>query len=259
MALFAEDFSVPVLTSPVMDLAKIVDDETELELNSYIQKVYEQTGVQLAVLTLHSLGGVPIEEVSIQTVEKWQLGQKEKDNGVLLTVAYEDRELRIEVGYGLEGVLTDAESSRIIRNEITPFFKNGNYTKGIVNGVLKITEIATEGAQIETELAKSEKNSEWTVADIIAISWFIFIFLLIVTTSTGIGPLGWYFWVSLFTGKPFKRHIPERTHFDDDQHHFGSGRGGFSGGSRGGRSGRSGGGFHGGGGRFGGGGSSGRW
>ena len=253
------DFSVPELKSPVMDFAGIVDDSAERELNAYITKLYEQTGIQLAVLTMRSLGGYSIEEVSMAVAEKWQLGQKGKDNGVLLTIAYQDRELRIEVGYGLEGLLTDAKSSRIIRNEITPYFKAGNYTQGIVQGVLKITDVVTEGQGIDATLTEGQEEEGFSGGDLLALIWFGFVFLLVITTSSGLGPFGLYFWLAMLTGRPFHRRWSNGPSHHRDDDHWRGGSGGFGGGFGGGRGGFGGGGFHGGGGHFGGGGSSGRW
>lgn len=246
------DFSVPELKAPVMDFAGIIEDSSESELNAYITKLYDQTGIQLAVLTMRSLGGLSIEEVSIAVAEKWQLGQKGKDNGVLLTVAYEDHELRIETGYGLEGLLTDAKCSRIIRNEITPYFKASNYTQGIIQGVLKITEVVTEGKGIDATVTESKAES-LSGGDVLAVIWFIFVFLLVVTTSSGLGPLGLYFWLAMLTGKPFHRRWSVGTTHHNSDDHWKGGPGGFGGFGGGGSHGGFGGGFHGGGG------SSGKW
>lgn len=239
---------IPVLTAPVMDTAGIVNAETEAALNQYLSAVSRQTGVQLAVLTIPSLDGESIEEYSMAVAEKWQLGQKKEDNGVLLTIAMEEHALRIEVGYGLEGVLTDTKCGLIIRNAITPQFKDGDYSQGIVNGVLQIVNVATDGAAIETELQMDDGETDTNPADILAVAWFIFIVLMMITTQSGVGPLGLYWWISLLTGSPFVRRYPRRS----GSFTIGGFGGSFGGGS-------SGGGFHGGGGSFGGGGASGRW
>ena len=157
-------------------------------------------------------------------------------------------ELRIEVGYGLEGVLTDTKCGLIIRNAITPQFKDGDYSQGIVNGVLQIVNVATDGAAIETELQMDDGETDTNPADILAVAWFIFIVLMMITTQSGVGPLGLYWWISLLTGSPFVRRYPRRS----GSFTIGGFGGSFGGGS-------SGGGFHGGGGSFGGGGASGRW
>ncbi|MCR5218951.1 TPM domain-containing protein [Treponema sp.] len=250
----ATSIDIPELKEPVMDFASLVDVESEYKLNTYIKQVYDQTGVQIAVLTVKSLGGATIEDLSIQAAEKWKLGKAKKDTGVLLTVAWKEHEVRIEVGYGLEGLLTDAKCSRIIREYISPQFKQQNFTQGILNGVLKITEIATNGAKIDTDLkVKTGKNSTSPVYVLLA--WLGFV-VLIITTKNGYGPFGFFYILALITGRPFHRRIPRNTNWNDnDHHHFGGGfGGGFGGSGRG-----SGGGFSGGGGHFGGGGASGKW
>jgi uncharacterized protein len=98
----------------------------------------DSTSNQVAVLTVSSLGGEAIEDFSLRVAEAWGLGQAGTDNGVLLLVAVDDREMRIEVGYGLEDVLTDAAAGRIIRDDIAPQFRNGNYNAGVQMGVQRI-------------------------------------------------------------------------------------------------------------------------
>ena len=102
-----------------MDTARVLDNQTYTELNNFLLNVYNQTKNQIVVFTLPSTEGESIEEFSLRVFEKWQLGQAKADNGVLLVVATEDRKLRIEVGYGLEALLTDTKCGLIIRNFIT--------------------------------------------------------------------------------------------------------------------------------------------
>ena len=244
---------IPALTAPVMDTAGIIDAHTESELNEYLLAVQKKTGMQVAVLTVPDLGGKSIEEFSMSVAEKWQLGQKEEDNGVLLTVAMEEHALRIEVGYGLEGMLTDTKCGLIIRNGITPYFKDGDYAQGIVNGVLQIVQVVADDVTIDTDLRIEEGETDTDFSDILAVAWFIFIVLMMITSRSGVGPLGLYWWLSMLTGSKFVRHYPKKDSFfntfgGSSSHHHGGFGGGFGGG-----------GFHGGGGGFGGGGASGRW
>lgn len=247
---FSSKVDIPPLVKPVMDTADMIDSYTEAQLDDYIEKVYEQTKVQIAVFTLTSLEGLSIEEISMKTAEKWKLGQAKKDNGVLLTVSYKDREVRIDTGYGLEGLLTDAKCSRIIREYIIPQFKEENYSQGILNAVLKITEIATDGAKIKTDLkVKGKKSSASPLIPLII--WLLFV-LLAASVKSGYGPFGFFYIAALLTGKPFYKRIPKRKSFsddDDDNDIFTSGFTGRSSGNS----------YRGGGGRFGGGGASGKW
>jgi uncharacterized protein len=142
--LFTNSFSqkaVPELWGiRVHDDAHVLKQETVDQLEKEL-KVYEDTtSNQIAILIIQSLDGEVLEEYSLKVAEKWKLGTKGKDNGVLLLIAVDDHKMRIEVGQGLEGVVTDAQSSRIIRNEIAPEFRRGDYDAGVksgVNGIVK--------------------------------------------------------------------------------------------------------------------------
>jgi len=144
LALPARAADVPFLTGRVVDEANILSPGVEQSLSQMSEKHEQATGNQVVVLTMPSLEGESIEGYATRVFDAWKLGQKGKDNGVLVIVAPNDRKMRIEVGYGLEGTLTDAGASRIIREAMTPQFKSGNYEAGIQNGVAAIVE-ALEG------------------------------------------------------------------------------------------------------------------
>src|SRR6478736_1106233 len=119
----------------VHDEAHALKPETVDQLEKEL-KVYEDTtSNQIAILIVQSVDGDVLEEYSLRVSEKWKLGKKEKDNGALLVISIDDHKMRIEVGQGLEGVLTDAQSSRIIRNEIAPEFRRGDYDAGVKAGI----------------------------------------------------------------------------------------------------------------------------
>ena len=130
----------------VVDLADIVDDTTENRLNGYLQQLEQKTTAQLVILTIKSLEGESIEDFSIEIAhDKWKVGQKGKDNGVLFLISLNDRKYRIEVGYGLEGVLPDSLVGSLGRNILVPFFKKGDYSNGIFAATLAIAnEIASD-------------------------------------------------------------------------------------------------------------------
>ncbi len=130
--------AVPPLTERVVDLADILTPATENAITMLLAAHEEATSNQVAVLTISSLQGETIEGFSIRVVEAWGLGTAEIDNGVLLLVALNDREMRIEVGLGLEGDLTDAAASRIIRGEMRPRFREGDFDAGVLAGVQSI-------------------------------------------------------------------------------------------------------------------------
>ncbi len=139
---WSQDFKVPALKNHINDYAGVVSERFEDDLNRRLAEVDRQTGIQLAVLTLTQLEGVPIEEASIKVVDQWKLGSQKEDKGVLLLLSVEDRKLRIEVGQGLEGNLTDLRSRRIIDEDIVPFLKKGDFQSAITSGVIRILQSA---------------------------------------------------------------------------------------------------------------------
>ncbi|MEM6783048.1 MAG: TPM domain-containing protein [Bacteroidota bacterium] len=137
-----------------MDLADLLDEATEGQLIATLAALEDSTTHQVAVLTLPNLSGEAIEPVATRIFNAWGLGKQGLNNGVLLLVARDDRRLRIEVGVGLEGVLTDAEAGRIIRNEIVPRFRNGDFAGGIRSGVFAVErELLGQAAQAGPQAA----------------------------------------------------------------------------------------------------------
>ncbi len=130
--------SVPPLTGRVVDQADVLSASTEQALTTLLKVHEDSTSNQVAVLTVRSLEGETVEAYALGVATAWGLGRADRDNGVLLLVAVEDRELRIEVGYGLEGALPDAVAARIIRSEIVPSFRAGNFDAGVLAGVQAI-------------------------------------------------------------------------------------------------------------------------
>ena len=126
---------VPPLKGRVNDYAGILRPATARQLDEVLQRFETTESTQLVLLTVPSLEGESMEDFSLRVVEAWKLGQKKLDNGALLLIAKNDRKLRIEVGYGLEGKLTDLVSGRIIRDIITPRFKEGNFDHGVIDGL----------------------------------------------------------------------------------------------------------------------------
>ena len=218
----------------VSDYARVLSPRAKAVLEDTLSRFESDTTNQIAVATFESLEGEDLEGFSIRLAERWKLGQTGKDNGVIVLVFKNDRRVRIEVGYGLEGVLTDALCDIIIRNEIVPHFKKGDYDSGILSGIGAVIK-AVSGEY------KAEPSSRAELDILIGI-FVIAMFLLIVALSLyaeyrrrkdgywGASSRGDYYggWGS--------------------HHGGGFGGGGFGGG-----------GFGGGGGGFGGGGASGRW
>ena len=126
---------IPPLQGRINDGAGMLSAATIQQLDQLLSELEKTDSSQIAVLTVNSLRGYDIETYALKTAEAWKLGQKGLDNGALLLIAKNDRKIRIEVGYGLEGVLTDLVAGRIIRDIITPQFKAGNFNQGVINGV----------------------------------------------------------------------------------------------------------------------------
>ena len=256
---FAQTF--PPLTGRVVDTAALLQPDQVAALEAKLAGIQQSTGHQLVVAIVPDLQGYPIEDYGYRLGRAWALGDKAKDDGAILLVAKNDRKLRIEVGYGLEPVLTDAWSSLIINNTITPKFKAGDFPGGIDAGVDAIAEqiklTPEEAAKRTAELTAQEKKGDRKVDGGAFIFWIIVFFVVILpmvgalsrggrrrTHSSGIGEA--ILWTAI--------NAAVNSRGGDDDHWGGGGGGGWGGGGGGG-----GGGFSGGGGSFGGGGASGGW
>lgn len=222
----------PKPSTPVLDSAGLLSPAVRTTLERDIVRFETETSNQIAVLILPSLEGESLEDFTIRVAEAWRPGQAERDNGVILAVFVRDRKVRIEVGYGLEGVLTDALARRIIRQEITPAFRAGNYDGGVTSAVTAIMA-ATRG---EYEGTARKKNDDPPPV-LFILFLFLFFILPAILRRAGGGSRN-------VTGRGIFLGLPP----------FGSGGRGGGGGGFGG------GGFGGfGGGSFGGGGASGGW
>ena len=237
----SESFKVPALQGPVTDSADMLSSAMRRKLESYLVDLKGQTGTELVVATVSDLAGLSIEEAAIKITDSWKLGSAEKDNGVLLLIAREERKVRIEVGYGHEGNLPDVIASRIIREVIIPRFKAGQIDRGVNDGVLAITHyVAPEflvGKSIAPKApihARARLNAKY-----VELGLMLIFFLIII--------------VPAIFGRGSRRR--RGSALTGGLAGYGLGRswggGGFGGGSRGGS--------WGGGGGFGGGGASGGW
>ncbi len=137
---------VPYLTGRITDNAEILSPEVKRSLSENLKAHEQRTRNQVAVLTIPTLDGESIEDYALRVFESWKLGRKGEDNGVLIVVVPNDRRMRIEVGYGLEGTLTDAMAGRIIQNIMAPRFKNGDFDGGIADGAGAVMELLEGGA-----------------------------------------------------------------------------------------------------------------
>mgnify|MGYP002626727771 CR=1 FL=1 len=253
--LFAQT-AVPLLSRPIMDTAGIVDEETQVALDEQIRALYEENGTQIAVLTVPSIGEESIEDFSMRVAREWKVGSKGADSGVLITLALAEHKVRIEVGYGLEGTLTDAKCGLIIRNCMTPAFKNDDYSGGIRAGVEALLGLIRGDEELNARLESyAQKDDGGSPQLWIPLLMVLIFFGIAIPDSMGYGPFACFWIKAKAAGKPFvrrKRPVVKGSasasgdSFDTSSHSFStSSDDGDS--------------FSGGGGDFGGGGASGSW
>lgn len=150
---------VPQLHSRVNDYAAMLSPETVQGLEGKLAEFERKESTQVVVLTVPTLAGDSLEDFSIRVAESWRIGQRGTDNGVILVIAAQDRKMRIEVGRGLEGVLTDLLSGRIIRDEIAPRFREGDIDGGVIAGVSAIMSAVTGEYQAQPRDLRSGRKS----------------------------------------------------------------------------------------------------
>ena len=232
----------PSLTARVVDAAGLLKPEERAALEERLKAHEERTTDQVVVASVRSLQGFTVEDYANRLFRHWQLGQKAKNNGVLLLVAPSERKVRIEVGYGLEGALTDALSKVIIATAMAPRFREGDFAGGIRAGIDAVLSILTGDAE-EWQRRAKVRSDEGSGIDMVAVLFMLLVLFLIVRAMmAGGGPRRYHRtrrgrWIVVPTGGGM----------------FGGGWGGGGGGWSGG------GGFSGGGGSSGGGGASGSW
>lgn len=141
----------------VQDYAQVLSTEDKRRLLSIGQELDDKTTAQLAVVTVKTLDGQPIEDYALSILREWGIGSKEKNNGALIVVAVQDRRSRIEVGYGLEGLLTDGLTGRIQDQAMIPYFRKGNYAAGIVNGYTVTASLIAKDAGVQLTSINSEQ------------------------------------------------------------------------------------------------------
>lgn len=233
LILFSYLYSLEIPERPigrVSDYANILKPEEISTLENILSNYERETTNQIVIAIFNSLEGWDIEDFSVKLAEKWKIGQKGKDNGIIILVALKEKKIRIEVGYGLEGAVPDITARQIIEREIIPQFRNSDYYKGLSNGVSAL--IKAIGGEYKAERGKGGE----VVIALLVFSFIILIFLI---------PI-------FLVGSSSYTYTRSRGRW----HRESSFWGGFIGG---GWSSGSGGGFSGGGGSFGGGGATGSW
>lgn len=267
-------FDAPPNDGYVTDTANVLSTEDKAQISQILSDYQKQTSNQIAILLVDTLGGEPIADAAVEVGRKWGVGTKENNNGILILVAYADREIFLATGYGLEGAIPDIVAKGIIEREITPLFREGDYAGGLKAGIAAL-EKHIGGEYTADRYATSSSSGGWFTP----FAFFVGILLLqwamvalgrtkswwlggVLGAVCGLGlaiVFGW--WISIpllfvtglvidfIASKTYKPGRPGRR-----------GRGGFWGGGLGGGTGGGGGGFGGfGGGSFGGGGAGGKW
>jgi uncharacterized protein len=243
----------PKLTGRVVDAANLIDPTREAALTAKLEALEKQSGRQLVVATLPDLQGYDISDYAYRLGRAWAIGQKETNNGTLLLVAPNERKVWIATGYGVEGVITDAVASQIIRNAITPRFKAGDYPGGIDAGVDELARLLTlppdEARKYAQQAEQNQRSGDDGGGALMVVFWVVVLLFFIVPMALGgrrgrryrggAGPV--ILWGPSIGGSSWGD----------------GGSSGWGGGSWGGGGG--GGGFSGGGGSFGGGGAGGSW
>jgi uncharacterized protein len=174
----------PALTGRVVDEAGILDPASKAALEQKLADFEAKTTGQLVVVTLKSLQGTSIEDYGYQLGRYWQIGQKDKNTGALLIIAPNERKVRIEVGYGFEGTLTDAVSKLIIENAIVPRLRVNDFAGGINRGVDDIIQAVSVDSEEWKERARQRPDDESSLFDVIALLFFLFIFFMVVNSVT---------------------------------------------------------------------------
>lgn len=277
---------IPALSGRVNDYAGMLSPATIRTLDAKLADLERTDSTQIVVLTVPTLGGEPIDDYSIKVAEAWKIGQKGKDNGAILLIAKKERKMRIEVGYGLEGRLTDMVSGQIIRNVIAPDFKAGKYDQGVIAGVNAMAAVV-RGEYKASDFRRYSSGPSPIAGIIVPLMVFAFLIMMIgrVRRSAGsvaggvllpifgsmffpIGPLMLLGLIPIgilagFGLSAFGASMGSTVTGTGSRYYRGGGGfwgGGFGGGFGGGGFGGGGfGGFSGGGGGFGGGGASGGW
>lgn len=272
----AASFVAPTLTGPVVDEVGLLSANESQKIERLLRAMKERVNVQMNVLIPKSLQGLEIEQYGIQVAEKWKLGQADTDRGLILIVAPEERAMRLEVGYGLEGDIPDAIAKRILDDTMKPFFRESRFGDGILAAVYSVgdrVKLSFDGNERPQSRSRRGSGSGGGGGELLKALFFLGIFatqvagirrLLTAATVGGLGylgalvtglfapmlglvvggALGLFLGFLFFRGDPIGRSILWSGR---------SGRGGFGGGGFGG------GGWGGGGGGFGGGGASSRW
>jgi len=191
--------SFPKAAGRVNDFANVIDPATEAAIDQQLDQLEQQTSSEIAVATIASLDGMSVEEYANRLFKEWGVGQSKADNGVLILVAPAAREMRIEVGYGLEGVLPDGLAGQVIRDDFTPRFRDNDYSGGIRDGVSRVVKIVERHRVLTPEELAQFDDLDQKQGDSAVLIFFVPFFSLFV--AIGFAVLG----IGLGTGTGFPK------------------------------------------------------
>jgi uncharacterized protein len=224
-----QDVLFPDYIGYVNDYVNILSEDTKYRLTALLEEVEAKTTSQVAIVTIDTTIPLDIESYAVKLFKKWGIGRKGKDNGILLLIAIKDRSIRIEVGYGLEGIIPDAVAKLIIEESITPSFKDGDFNTGILKGTIEISNLIAKGYNIQ--LSTLDKLSVNIPVKGTSLKWG-FIFILLIFLLFWSLPFGWWLFF------PSRNRRSGRNWYGGGSigypGGFGGGFGGFGGGSSGG-------------------------
>lgn len=186
----------PYLGGRVNDLAAMIDDESQTQLEAALERLETDTGAQLVVLTVPSLEGEVLEDYALKVASTWRLGRKGADDGVLVLVAKDERRIRIEVGYGLEGAIPDVTAKRIIDGIMTPSFREGDFTGGITEATDALAGLI-RGETVELPEAGQASDAPLSLKIVAALTFFVVIGTFSVTALFGKGGQSWFLYLFL--------------------------------------------------------------
>ena len=177
----------------VSDYAEIISEENEIRLNNLIKRFEKATGIEIAVVTLESIGDLSIEEAAVKIFEKWGIGKKGKDNGILVILALKERKVRIEVGYGLEGIITDSLAGSILDSYGIPYFSKNQFDEGFYKIVSAIIFYISKKIGVNFNIEGLDEK-EFSISDNSWNLWTVFIIFFIIFILLRFG----FFWIFPF-------------------------------------------------------------
>ncbi len=202
--LLVGQISFPSYQNYVNDYANIISVQTESEMNRLALEVKQKTGAEIAVLTVSDMQGLSIDDYATRLFQKWGIGESNNDNGLLFLLSMQERKIKIEIGYGLEGIINDGLAGEILDDYVLPFFKNGNYNKGFYNGLLAVSGIIAKDANVKITGSSSVGQPYRSTSGSRGRSrsgnlFFIIVFVILVIVTRG-RILTWLFLASLMGG-----------------------------------------------------------